>query len=273
MINLSIITVLFNPIKSGRKEMLLQAVNSIANQQYDSYEHIIIDGASTDGTVELLNELKSQGKITFFVSEPDKGIYDAMNKGVKYAKGKYIGFLNSDDYYCDTQAFKKIVYSIKNYDFCYAPTILLEENTDRNLGISKPNLKRFLTKIPFCHQSFFMNRNHFNQLKGFDTDFMILADYDLMVRYLLSNIKPRGVKLGEPFVCFRLGGMSSQVEKFLEEKTKHWQKNHCDIDYKSEKILPIKILINILYKSPHVYYSVFIEIIRTIRKKIFRRNL
>lgn len=269
MVDISIITVVFNAIENGRKETLIQAIDSVACQSHNAFEHIIIDGASTDGTVELLEELKTQGKISHYISEPDKGIYDAMNKGVSYAKGKYIGFLNSDDYYCDDNVFKIISEHIQGYDYCYSSTILLNEMTDQKIGIAKPDLKRFLTKIPFGHQSFFMRRDHFCALEGFDINFKIIADYDLVMRYFLSHIKPKGLNIYKNFICYRMGGASDNNQKNKSEKIKLWQKNFGEADYEKyieQKILPLKILINLLKKHPRHYIAIFLEIFRTMRK-------
>lgn len=268
MTDLSIITVLFNPIKNGRKEMLLQAITSVANQKYNSYEHIIIDGASTDGTVELLSELKSQGKISHFISEPDKGIYDAMNKGVALAKGTYIGFLNSDDYYSDMQAFSNIMEHIKGCDYCYSP-VKIENQHGVIDGYFKPSISRFLTKMPFAHQSLIVKKFVFEKLGGFDISFKLAADYDFIIRMCLLAFK--GICIDEPFSVFRMGGVSdTDSDKGKTEKMRVWQKNYGDADYHkyiNQKTLPFKALINILKKYPHIYKAVFLEMFRNLRKR------
>ena len=267
MIKISIITVVFNPIKNGRRQMLLQAIDSVFGQDYTHKEHLIIDGSSTDGTQELLNELKSQGKITHFISEPDTGIYDAMNKGAKLAGGDYIGFLNSDDYYTDMQALSKIANSVDGFDYCYAPVTLLQESTDIILGQAEPIPRRFLTKIPFGHQSFFMKKSLFHQMSGFDTDFKLLADYDLILRSLLFGAK--GIRLKKSFVCYRMGGASEDTHKGKTEKIKIWTKNYGVFDYApyiNKKVLPIKILIKIFKQYPKARKNVLYEIYRTLRK-------
>jgi glycosyltransferase involved in cell wall biosynthesis len=267
MTKISIITVVFNPIQNGRKEMLLQAIDSVFGQDYQNKEHIIIDGSSTDGTIELLNELKSQGKITHFISEPDTGIYDAMNKGANLASGDYIAFLNSDDYYVDMQALTKIANSIQKFDYCYAPVTLLQEGTDVILGQAQPIPRRFLTKIPFGHQSFFMRKNLFQAIGGFDIGFKLLSDYDLILRSLLQGAK--GIGLKKAFVCYRMGGASEDTHKGKAEKIKIWTKNYGIADYApyiNKKVLPIKILIKIFNQFPKARKNVLYEIYRTLRK-------
>jgi glycosyltransferase involved in cell wall biosynthesis len=106
VLKISIITVVWN-----NKETIKDAIDSILNQTYKDIEYIIIDGASTDGTIEIV---KSYGdKITKFISEPDKGLYDAMNKGIKLATGNIIGILNSDDFYIDKFVIEKVIKTFK----------------------------------------------------------------------------------------------------------------------------------------------------------------
>ena len=119
----TVITITFNCIKYGRKETLIQSIESVQNQDYENFEHIIIDGASSDGTLELL---QSYPHLKVF-SEPDNGVYDAFNKGVKRANGKYIVFVNSDDYFSTNKAISLSVDALEkeNADYSYATTYLL----------------------------------------------------------------------------------------------------------------------------------------------------
>lgn len=94
----TVITATYNLIENKRAKFIIQCLESVHNQHYSNIEHIVIDGASNDGTLSLLREYESQGWIKLF-SEPDAGIYDAMNKGILKASGKYISILNSDDFF------------------------------------------------------------------------------------------------------------------------------------------------------------------------------
>ena len=94
----SIITITFNIISNSRKKLFVKCLESVHKQTYKNIEHVVIDGASKDRTVDLIKKYVKKGWVKY-ISEPDEGIYDAMNKGIKLAKGKYISFLNSDDYY------------------------------------------------------------------------------------------------------------------------------------------------------------------------------
>ena len=101
MPKITIVTATYNLIKAGRKEFFKKCIESIYSQTYKNFEHIIIDGASDDGTLDLIKEIAPRSTV---ISEPDKGIYDAFNKGVKKASGEYVHFLNSDDYYTDKKS-------------------------------------------------------------------------------------------------------------------------------------------------------------------------
>ena len=94
----TVITVTYNLIKGKREKFIIQCLESVHNQRYSNIEHIVIDGASDDGTLPLLKKYESLGWIKLF-SEPDTGIYDAMNKGILKANGKYVSILNSDDFF------------------------------------------------------------------------------------------------------------------------------------------------------------------------------
>jgi len=118
---ISIITVVWNNAKT-----IKYAIDSVLNQTHKNIEYIILDGASTDGTIEII---RSYGdKISKFVSEPDKGIYDAMNKGIKLATGDVVGILNSDDFYIDDYVIEKVVkeFEEKQVDSVYADLVFVK---------------------------------------------------------------------------------------------------------------------------------------------------
>jgi len=267
MPHLSIITVLFNPIKNGRQAMLLQAIDSVNQQKNADFEHIIIDGASTDGTVDLLEQLKIEGKITTYISEPDKGIYDAMNKGAYMANGDYIGFLNSDDYYCDLEGFSKILSCIQHYDYLYSPVDVADEKENIS-GQFKPTPNRFLTKMPFAHQSLIIKKEIFSHLKGFDISFKLAADYDFIMRMMFEKYK--GFYLKDILSVFRLGGISdTNIHDGINEKIGVWQKNFGIADYLktiTSKTLPIKILFRLFWQYPYLYKALLTELFRALRK-------
>ena len=123
----TIVTITYNLIKSGREKTFLQTVESIKKQTYDNIEYIIIDGASTDGTIDLV---KSLG-LTYY-SEKDNGIYDALNKGIARATGKYICFMHSDDFFNNVDAVKLSVEALEkeNADFSFAKANFIEDDDE-----------------------------------------------------------------------------------------------------------------------------------------------
>lgn len=125
---ISVITVVYNSVNT-----IEDAIRSVASQTHPDIEHIVIDGASTDGTVNVIEQY--QGSLAHFVSEPDAGIYDAMNKGLALASGDVIGLLNSDDVYANEQVLAKVasLHEDDDLDACYADLVYVEQLADTNI--------------------------------------------------------------------------------------------------------------------------------------------
>lgn len=196
----TVVTITYNLIKDGREKFVRQCIESVKNQTYPNIEHIIIDGASADGTLEIFKDypwLK-------VYSEPDSGIYDAMNKGVAHANGKYIAFLNSDDFWHDNRAVEVSVNALEenNADFSYAPCTYIDKN-DEVEGYSWPAVESFFARVPFCHQTSFTK----TELVKFDTRYKVLADFNLYVTLFLSEKK--GILVPLNFTSYRHTGISS----------------------------------------------------------------
>lgn len=212
----TVVTVTWNIIRAEREKFLLACIESVHNQDYPHIEHLIIDGASDDGTIELLSKYEKEGWITCH-SEPDTGIYDAMNKGISKAKGKYIAFLNSDDYWHDSSGISQSVRLLEDSqaDFSYAPRKIINEDGTL-LAYEEANLAVLFTRMPFCHQTMFTRTDLIRKLNGFANNRLkISADYDLVTRTLLSGAKPVFVPCC--FTSFRLGGASSAGEAVMAE--------------------------------------------------------
>lgn len=228
----SVITVTFNPIKSGRKDYLIQSIESVHSQSYSHIEHIVIDGGSSDGTVELLKKYVDLGWLTY-ISEKDTGIYDAMNKGIDLAKGKYVAFLNSDDYYHNVAGVKRSITALEKHkaDFSYSSAILRRENS-RNpnkseLKVLSPTINDVFHIMPFCHQTMITLRDTLIKEGKFDTTFKNAGDYDLVLRLCLKNYK--SVLIDGSFVTYRLGGVSETLEeKSIDEIVRIYLKNYRD---------------------------------------------
>lgn len=239
----SIITVVYK-----NKDTIKDAIESVLNQTYKNIEYIIVDGASTDGTVEII---KSYGnKIDKFISEPDNGIYDAMNKGIKLATGDIIGFLNSDDFYASNNVLEKVTNEFidKKVDSVYGDLVYVD-NKDVTKVVrywkSKP-YKEGLFKKGWHppHPTFFVKREIYEKYGKFRLEFKIAADYELMLRFLEKH-KISTAYIPKVLVKMRVGGKSNQsIKNILKanlECYRAWKVNGL-------KINPVKLLLKPLSK-------------------------
>lgn len=174
---ISVITVVFNNAKD-----IGYTLESIASQSYENVEHIVIDGKSTDGTLEILTKHKEQ--IDVLVSEKDRGIYDAMNKGLKRATGEYVLFLNSGDAFYDENTLSDIFSNSEGADIYYGETKLIDENRqiigDRRHKTPKQfTWKSFGRGMNICHQAIYIKRSIAPQ---YDLQYKISADIDWVIR-------------------------------------------------------------------------------------------
>lgn len=175
-INVSIVTVCYNCLSE-----LVKTVDSVRAFAIDGFgvEYIVIDGGSQDGTKEYLSGLSFQEGVNFsFVSEPDSGIYDAMNKGYRNCSGKWIIFMNAGDVFAPGISFSSINgHLFLDSDILYGKTFFGDELKAR---IPK-NIENIIHCMPFCHQSVFINRKSFKKIELFDTSYDICGDYDLFL--------------------------------------------------------------------------------------------
>lgn len=165
---ISIITVVYNCEKHIEK-----TIQSVINQTYDNIEYIIIDGGSTDGTLDIIHKYKD--KINYWISEKDEGIYDAMNKGTKIARGNWINFMNAGDVFFDNNVIQALPFE-QQYDYIYGDHVLENEVTGKQTIIKVKNFSE-KQKIPFCHQSVFVKRRWLQDYP-FDVRYKIAADYE-----------------------------------------------------------------------------------------------
>lgn len=225
----SIITVVYN-----NELFIFDAINSILSQSYFNIEHIIIDGCSTDKTLNIIKSFKSDN--IRLVSEPDLGIYDAMNKGINIATGDIIGILNSDDFYANNNIIEKIVGKFledKNLMILYGNLIYVNrENTDKvvRTWISIDYFDNFFEtgNVP-PHPTLFLKKNVYNIAGNFDLNYKLAADYDFMLRiFKFHNLK--SLYINELFVVMRLGGASNKNLKNIIignlEIYRSWKKNN-----------------------------------------------
>jgi len=203
----SIVTVCYNSAKH-----IKSAIDSVINQSYDNIEYIIIDGASKDNTLEIIQSYGN--KIAKVVSEPDKGIYDAMNKGLKMATGDVVGIINSDDFYMNNNVIADVVkeMELKQVDSLFADLIFVEENnTEKQVRYwkSKPFVKgSFFKGWHPSHPTFFVKNKIYKKYGYFKPEFTLAADFELMLRFL-EKYNVSACYLPQSIVKMRLGGASN----------------------------------------------------------------
>jgi glycosyltransferase involved in cell wall biosynthesis len=214
---ISIITPSFNSEKTIEKTIL-----SVIHQSHQfPLEYIIIDGASTDGTCEIIK--KYVDYINIFISEPDNGAYDAMNKGINFASGDIIGIINSDDWY--NNGVIQIVeqeFINPNIDILYSPI----DNYYQNEYIATfvpGDLEKLPIRFTLNHPSCFIKKSAYNLVGLYNTKYKIAADYDLILRLYLSNLKFHFINT--PLAAYSLNGMSSSPNPWVRTKLiyESWQ--------------------------------------------------
>ncbi len=213
----SIITVVHNNVRT-----IDDCIRSVLSQTYPNIEYIVIDGGSGDGTVDIIDRYKN--KIARFICEPDEGMYDALNKGIKLSTGEMIGFLHADDLYAHERVIEIVVKNIlsNNVESCYGD---LEY-------VAKNNMYRVVRYWQSCtyqndmfqegwmppHPTFFVKRKVYLEHGTFNTDFKISADYELMLRFLAKH-RVSTLYIPEVLVKMTMGGVSSGPLQNLILKT------------------------------------------------------
>lgn len=203
-IKISIITVNYNNLEGLKKTF-----SSVLNQSWKNFEYIIIDGGSTDGSLEYIKSREKE--IDFWVSEPDTGVYNAMNKGIQKASGDYLLFLNSGDHFFNNSVLEKNLEFLKNKDIVYSNLQVVEND--------KTFIKEYPEKLSFSyfvkdtlpHPATFIKKEAFEKTDFYNESFKIVADWkffiDAICKYNLSYKKVNTI-----FSTFYLGGMSSNPE-------------------------------------------------------------
>ena len=208
---ISIITATFNSGKTVRDTFV-----SVLNQTYNDYELIVVDGGSKDDTVDILRhyELIFNGRMKW-ISEPDRGIYDAMNKGIAMATGDAVGFLNSDDFYSSCGILRMVASSMrnKNIDAVYGDVHYVHDN---DLGkcvryYSSRAFHRVWMRFGFmpAHPSFYCRREVYEKYGTFDLSYKVAADFECLLRLIFLH-RIRTMYLPLDFVTMRTGGASTQ---------------------------------------------------------------
>jgi len=215
---ISIITAVYNS-----KNTIREAIESVLSQNYTNIEYIIIDGASTDGTLEIIKEYED--KITKICSKPDRGIYDGLNKGVSLASGDIIGFLHADDLYENCEVIEKVITAFKSEqaDAVYGDLVYVNKKNTNKILRYWISGEFSLLKLKYGwmppHPTFFLKRKLYETCGLYDINFKISADYDFILR-VLTNSKYKIYYLHEILYRMRIGGASNQSLSSILQKTK-----------------------------------------------------
>tara|TARA_B100001093_G_scaffold516799_1_gene596443 strand:- start:82 stop:813 length:732 start_codon:yes stop_codon:yes gene_type:complete len=226
---ISIITISYNSALT-----IGETLNSIKNQIQNNIEHIIIDGNSTDNTLKICNQFPHISKI---ISEPDKGVYDAFNKGLRLATGDVVGFLNSDDIFYDNYSLQTIAASFDDQIDCIFGNLdyINTEGKIARKWRSKPYRKGDFSKgwMP-AHPTFYCRKPIYDQLGGYDDSFDIAGDFELMLRFLEKN-NIRSKYIDKTLVKMMEGGLSnngiSSKIKIIKEEKRALQQNKIDFSF------------------------------------------
>lgn len=212
----SVITATFNS-----EQYLEQTILSVLDQTYANIEYIIIDGGSTDGTLDIIN--KYRHRIAAVVSEPDEGIYDAFNKGVRIASGDVISFLNSDDYFYDSSVLKEVavLFSVRpELKVIYGNVLMLDEKSGYERPLGKPLTYEDFRYGEMCpHQGMFAHKELFATHGPFELSYQIVSDMEF-VAYCFKHYEQYTQYLNRIVAVFRSGGVSSiptNRKQMLEE--------------------------------------------------------
>lgn len=249
-IKLSCVTATYNAINAGNKDNLIRCVQSIAAIPIP-HEHLVYDGASTDGTAELLKKLEMTTPGLKVVSEKDSGIYNALNKGVRDASGEWFYVLGGDDYIFDPKQMAKAVASgdFKKVDMIGSYNCAGDEK--RYIG--GKHRKRLLLGSPYSHQAIIMRTNVVRDLNGFDESYKIAADFDLIQRFFLRGYKLIEVK--PPYCCTGQNGVSKQKRpsgsapsesEIIIAKRFKLSSNELDV-FRHKRLFPIRVLWRLLF--------------------------
>jgi glycosyltransferase involved in cell wall biosynthesis len=212
---ITIITVCYN-----RKVTIEKAIKSVLEQDYHNIEYIIIDGNSTDGTKEVIESYSN--RISKYISEPDKGMYDAINKGIKLATGDVIGLMHSDDEFYDNKAISRIAARFSFYpntEGVYGNGIYVSNDTEERLIRNRIGGIFSLNKIKGgwlpLHPTVYLKKNIIEQYGLYNLNFKIASDTEFLLRYLYKY-KIKMIYIDSYIVKMRMGGMSTNAKRAFE---------------------------------------------------------
>ena len=227
---ISVITINYNNAKGLEK-----TIESVISQSFQDFEFIVIDGHSSDASTDII---KQNDRINYWVSEKDQGIYDAQNKGIEKATGKYLLFLNSGDSLVNIIVLEKVSHFLSGDKSIYYGDLILEKNDRQEKHLAPNEIDTdFMLNSTFWHPCVFIKAELFKDFGLYNTDFSIAGDYEFFIRCLL---KP-GVTtehIPEFITLFDGNGISndtSHIELQVQEREKAWKLNVSEMTYESLK--------------------------------------
>lgn len=236
-IKISIITVSYNSAAT-----ILDTFASVLSQTYKNIEYIVVDGDSSDSTVDFIKDYESKfGGRMKWISEPDKGLYDAMNKGIHMSTGDVVGTLNSDDLFCNKDVIKKVACSFignKDIDAVYADLFYVSRyNTDiiKRKWISGKQ-RSFKYGWHPAHPTFYVKKEVYIKYGAFNLDFQLASDFEIMLRFI-EKYKIKTLYVKEPLVKMRLGGKTNENLKNILK-----QNIECILAFKVNNIYVMSFL-------------------------------
>ncbi len=245
---ISIITVVYNGSKT-----IQTCVESVLKQTYSDIEYIVIDGCSTDGTQKIIENFGS--KIAVFRSEPDGGIYDAMNKGIALVTGEVVGILNADDFYKDNQVIEKIANKLEETqaEGLYSDLVFVDANNlskvTRYWKSGSYSKNDFMYGWMPPHPTFFVRRESYQKYGNFRLDLGTAADYELMLRFIHKH-KVKMAYLPETIIIMRAGGASNDSAKSRiranQNDQKAWEVNNLKPYFFTLWLKPIRKIVQFI---------------------------
>ena len=222
----SIITIVYN-----NAQYIRDSVQSVLSQGYPRLEYIVIDGGSTDGTVEIIEEYRDS--ISVFISEPDKGLYDALNKGIINATGDVIGILHSGDLFCNENIVSASIQkmNVTGSEFCFSDLVIVDDVSGKIIRYYMAHyFRRWMFRIGWMppHPTTFINKSLFDEFGLYSTEYKIVGDYDFFVRIFFRR-EINWTYLNRVTVKMRSGGASNSgisSKKLIFNEIKHSLKSN-----------------------------------------------
>jgi glycosyltransferase involved in cell wall biosynthesis len=251
-LKISIITITYNS-----ENTVEDTIRSVVEQDFPDIEYIIVDGKSTDRTVDIINRYAA--RVDKFISEKDKGLYDALNKGIALATGDVVGMLHSDDVYADNNVISRVAQAFAispEADAAYADLVFVDRNDTskvlRTWKAGEYEKDAFVKGWMPPHPTFFLKRSAYEKYGGFNLDLKLSADYELMLR-MIHKHKLRIKYLPETIVMMRMGGISNtsffvKLKANMEDKMA-WKVNDLKPGFLTTYRKPLKKLLQYFRKG------------------------